>query len=315
MRRSFTFQIPSSPEYQQDLEWLLREKYNGIVCTDFERDARRVSDGEPLAYVIGHVPFLDSHIDLSRRPLIPRPETEFWVDKLVKGIRSAPELRILDVFAGSGCVGVSILCALPHARVHFAEIDPGFCEQIEYNLERNRVTARGTVLRSDVFSAACGPYDLIVANPPYIRAGDRSVQPAVLRWEPHDALFAPHAGLALLRNTLSRAWRLLRPGGQLWCEFGTGQQWALRALLRGLPQYQSSRLCTDQYGRWRYLVAQTRTHSTPESGSASAWLPAHTEPAARVARPAYVYRSVRVAASARTRASTRGYDPTRFYSV
>jgi len=95
---------------KKEQEWLLNEKYGGKKTPQYEADLDRLASGEPLAYVINNMPFLGCSIDLSSRPLIPRAETEFWVGEVVEKLKkeSGP-ITCIDIFAGSGCIGVSLL--------------------------------------------------------------------------------------------------------------------------------------------------------------------------------------------------------------
>ncbi len=101
----------------QDEVWLLREKYQGVKTDAFFEDCARLKNGEPLAYIIGSIPFLNTTIFLDAHPLIPRPETEFWVEKAIAHMNVRAPLRILDLCAGSGCIGVAVLTARKETRV------------------------------------------------------------------------------------------------------------------------------------------------------------------------------------------------------
>ncbi|HQO27645.1 MAG TPA: hypothetical protein PKX21_01085, partial [Candidatus Pacearchaeota archaeon] len=101
----------------KELNWLLQEKYNLIDAVDqphlwpaeAAEDLKRLSQGEPLAYVIGFIPFLGSRIDLRFRPLVPRSETEYWVQVLLKQAAFKKKtIKALDLFTGSGCIGLSL---------------------------------------------------------------------------------------------------------------------------------------------------------------------------------------------------------------
>jgi release factor glutamine methyltransferase len=92
---------------------LLQDKYNGIQTPEFETDVKRLESGEPLAYVIGWQPFCGTKIFLDSHPLIPRPETEYLVNKIITELSDKQNLKILDLCAGSGCIGVALLQALP----------------------------------------------------------------------------------------------------------------------------------------------------------------------------------------------------------
>jgi release factor glutamine methyltransferase len=102
----------------QEIKWLLEEKYQGEKSEAFFSDCKRLALGEPLAYIIGYSPFMNCKIWLDNKPLIPRPETEYWVNEAIDTIKNNATLslgleitspKILDMCAGSGCIGVSLL--------------------------------------------------------------------------------------------------------------------------------------------------------------------------------------------------------------
>lgn len=145
------------------MDWLMREKYHGVKTEDFWADCERLAAGEPLGYVIGFVPFLDCQIWLDSRPLIPRPETEYWTEQAIATIKHTPPrlnrgkpVQVLDLCAGSGAIGVAVARAVPDAAVTFVEIDPTHLPTIEKNLTENTSIYESIshqILQSDLFRA------------------------------------------------------------------------------------------------------------------------------------------------------------------
>ncbi len=242
--------------YLKEKEWLLREKHNGQETPEFLEDMKRLESGEPIDYLIGFFDFLGCRIDLSYRPLIPRAETEWWVEQAIpNGGHQMFKGSILDVFAGSGCIGIALLKHLPHATVDFGEKESGFAAQIEKNITLNSVDPkRARVFTSDVF-ANIPPkkYDFIFANPPYIsRAKIEAVQKSVLEHEPSSALFAEDDGLFYIKKLLAEAPRLLAPHGKLFIEFDSWQKEEIEKLITTSPFH--AEFWRDQFDRWRVVV-------------------------------------------------------------
>jgi release factor glutamine methyltransferase len=236
-------------------QWLLEEKYGGEKSEGFFADLERLKAGEPLAYLIGSIPFLGCTIYLDSRPLIPRPETEFWVEKAIGEIRSAaPKApRVLDLCAGSGAIGIAVAKAIPSAHVTFAEIDEHHYHTINRNIRENGIMAEHCeVLVSDLFENIKDTYDFILTNPPYIDpALDRS-DLSVRVHEPHLALYGGKEGLALIEKTIEKAPVHLNQGGQLWTEHEPEQADAIKefAAQHGF----TSATHNDQYKVPRYSI-------------------------------------------------------------
>lgn len=220
----------------------------------------RMEEEEPLDYVIGSVEFLGCTIDLSLKPLIPRPETEYWVERALAALKSKiqnpkPKISCLDIFAGSGCIGIAVLKHVSNAYVVFAEKDKKFLGQIKKNLALNKVSSdRYQLVQSDIFSHVKGRYDVIFANPPYLATTrKRFIQQSVLDWEPRGALFAGKDGLLYIRKFLQSAKKYLNLGGTIYMEFDSFQKGAIAKLLKKFS-WKHFEFFKDQYGKWRYVV-------------------------------------------------------------
>lgn len=244
----------------RQIQWLLRDKYQGKISPLFYKDLRRLKIGEPLDYLIGWKPFLNCQIDLSRRPLIPRPETEYWTEQFINNLRRENNLKtrppkILDAFAGSGCIGIAILKNLKNVQVDFNDIESRFLKQIKINLRLNKLSSRNSrLIRSDILADIKDPYDFILANPPYIGQNRKKmVQKSVLKYEPKAAIIAGHNGLFCVKRLLKQAKSRLKPNGQIWLEFDPPQKKEITQLTKK-EKYQKVAFHRDQYKRWRYAV-------------------------------------------------------------
>ena len=241
----------------QEEQWLLAEKYRGEPSEAFFADCKRLALGEPLGYLIGHVPFLDCKIWLDSRPLIPRPETEYWVEEAIAEIKtvtpSSESPRVLDLCAGSGCIGMAVAADIPDARVDFSEIDAAHLPTIEKNIEENNIAPeRVRIKHTNLFEAFDGVYDFILSNPPYIDMDLERTDTNVLEHEPYIALSGGLAGLEVIQKIIEEAPKHLERHGQLWIEHEPEQSVAIRNLAR-----EHKFMCTthhDQYGVERYSV-------------------------------------------------------------
>lgn len=201
--------------------------------------ARRLA-GEPIAYITGSREFHGLDFRVTPAVLIPRPETELLVELALERLPEGGTL--LDLGTGSGAIAVAIAAARPDARVTAIDASAVALEIARGNAERHG--ARVAFLQSDWY-AALPPqrFDAIVANPPYIVAGDIHLSQGDLRFEPVDALTDHADGLSALRAIVSGAPGYLADGGWLLMEHGYDQAVAVRALLaaRGFDAVQSWR--------------------------------------------------------------------------
>lgn len=247
----------------QEEHWLLEEKYHGEKNDAFFADCKKLALGEPLGYLIGWVPFLDCRIYLDSRPLIPRPETEAWTEQAISvmqksqtgslGFADPTALAVLDLCAGSGCIGVAVAKAFPTAHVDFAEIDATHLPTIMKNLDANGIELeRATLIQSNLFTEIDTHYDFILANPPYIDPALTRVDESVTVHEPHLALFGGHDGMDVITEIITQAPHSLRSGGQLWLEHEPEQTSHITTL--GEAHGFNVSTHTDQYQRERYSI-------------------------------------------------------------
>ena len=211
-----------------------------------EADAERLAGGVPLQYVVGTAEFYGRRFTVREGVLIPRPETEELVDRLVRSERRESgatvgevpgAIRILDVGTGSGCIAASLALELPGAEVFAAEIADEALTVAEENFRR--LGAHVTLRRADALNGLeerfPEKFDVIVSNPPYVPASDRAaMHPNVRDHEPAVALFVPDDDPLRFYRAIARAGRrMLQPGGRLWFEIYEQAAEAMREMLAG----------------------------------------------------------------------------------
>lgn len=234
---------------------------------EVERAARRLVQrhlaGEPVAYLIGEWEFYGLPLDISESVLIPRPDTEVLVDRALMYLKTVAEPRVLDLCAGSGCIGLALAKNAPESHVVLGELDEGALRICRQNIRRNDLAGRVVSLQLDAREkppAHLGEFDCIVSNPPYIPDGDiAELDASVQDYEPHLALRGGADGLDFYRAIAGHWTAALRVGGRLLFEVGIGQaDEVLRTMrsvgfgdleitpdLNGIPRVVEGVLCSE----------------------------------------------------------------------
>ena len=202
------------------------------------RLAQRHLDGEPVAYLIGEWEFYGLPLDISESVLIPRPDTEVLVDRALAWVKTLEESRVLDLCAGSGCIGLAVAKNAPGCHAVLGELDEGALRVCRQNIRRSDLTGRVVSLQLDAREkppAHLGEFDCIVSNPPYIPDGDiAGLDVSVRDYEPHMALKGGADGLDFYRD-ITRLWTAaLRVGGRLLFEVGIGQADEVLRIMRSV---------------------------------------------------------------------------------
>ena len=182
---------------------------------------KRVKTRTPAAYLTGEAWFAGLPFYVDEGVLIPRsPIGELIVDRFRPWLVRDPK-NILDLCAGSGCIGIACARAFPRATVDTGELDARAMTLLRRNIRRHRLGRRVRALQSDLFQKFKGlRYDLIVSNPPYVPAARWKAMPAEHRHEPRLALVAGGDGMDIVQRILREAPDFLSPGGTLVCEVG-----------------------------------------------------------------------------------------------
>ncbi len=202
--------------------------------------------GEPLQYVLGEWAFYGLPFYVTRDVLIPRPDTERLVETALRLLPDG-DRKVLDLCCGSGCIGIAI-AAHKSVDLTAADISGEALALTARNAGRNGVPVK--TVRSDLFDAVEGTFDLIVSNPPYLTGTEMNARDESLRFEPELALYGGEDGLVFYRRIAKTYKRCLKPGGMMLLEIGMTQKDAVSNL------FGNSECIYDYGGRPRVIVVR-----------------------------------------------------------
>ena len=177
--------------------------------------------GLPAQYITGHQEFWGMDFIVSPQVLIPRPETEHVVERVLELLRSPlvqqANPRLVDVGTGSGCIALALAKELPQAEVHATDISAGALEIARSNASRHNLQDRIVFHQTDLLGGIeKNAFDVVVSNPPYVGlAEEDQVQLEVRKFEPRNAVFAGETGLEVIQRLVPQAHEVLKPGGWL----------------------------------------------------------------------------------------------------
>lgn len=225
---------------QDDRGWLLAHDRDEISAGDearYRQFCERRSQGEPLAYIVGHREFFGLEFMVDKRVLVPRPDTETLVEWALEVLAGLDGASVIDLGTGSGAIALSVKKHRPDALVEAVDAS---ADALAVAAENAKALSLAVTLRQGSWlTGTTARYDLIVSNPPYVAAQDPHL--AALEHEPLGALAAGADGLDDIRAIAAQAPSHLKPGGWLLLEHGWDQAEAVRGLLRaaGLAQVTS----------------------------------------------------------------------------
>ena len=223
---------------------------------ELESILSRLCNFEPIQYVQGTARFLGRTFRVAPGGLIPRPETEELVERMLEEV--APASRILDIGTGSGCIAVTLSKELPEAEVTAWDISG---EALAIAGDNNRLLQTSVqFVQRDVLTyqpAEDEYFDVIVSNPPYVTETEKKdMDPNVLNWEPSGALFVPDSDpLRFYRRIGELGRSMLTVGGRLYFEINRAFGEAVASMLRK-QGYTNVRIRKDISGNDRYVIAE-----------------------------------------------------------
>lgn len=228
---------------------LVTERENEI----FQDLIKRRTAGEPLQYILGFWEFYSLNFDVGEGVLIPRPDTEILVDEALRAAKDMKSPKILDLCCGSGCVGIALAKSLKNSYVTAADFFEKPLFYTKRNAKKNQVS-NIDVVKADVFdkNQQLGKFDLIVANPPYIKSSVIGELSAEVLHEPLEALDGGDDGLSFYRAICQNFSPMLNDKGALLVEIGFDQGAEVSELFK--KYFQSVNCVTDLSGNDRVVT-------------------------------------------------------------
>jgi len=197
----------------------------------FKTLLQRRQQGEPVAHLTGEREFWSLPLRVTPATLIPRPETEHLVEQALERMPADQHLQIADLGTGSGAIAIAIAHERPRCQITAIDCSPDALQVARENARRHNLD-NITFMHGDWLHGITSPFDIIVANPPYIRHGDPHLQQDGLTFEPLAALVAGDDGLTAIRTIVKQAGKHLKHGGWLMLEHGYDQQAAVIVILQ-----------------------------------------------------------------------------------
>ena len=209
----------------------------------FNHAIKRRINREPVAYIIGKKEFWSQDFTVNQATLVPRPETELLIYKVVDFFKNK-RINVLDIGTGSGCILLSILKELDFSRGVGIDISTKAIKTAQINSKNLNLFHQSKFKVFDISKFNVGKYDLIVSNPPYIPSKDiKNLSKDIINYEPLVALNGGLDGLDLIRKVIYKSSRLLKKNGLLAIEIGFNQYLKVSSLLKQYGFREMSRQC------------------------------------------------------------------------
>ena len=222
---------------------------------EFKSLLKKRYNKHPIAYIIKNKEFWKSNFYVNDSVLIPRPETELIIEQVLNSHQKNKFNKILDIGTGSGCIIISLLKELKHAKGTGVDISKNAIKVAKINAKMQQLSNRIKFEHSDVDKFLSNKYDLIVSNPPYIKKNEiKSLQEDIKNYEPLIALDGGINGFSGIKKVVYNAYRLLKKNGVFILEIAHNQSNEVRSILMSKNFY-VIKTSKDLSGKNRCIVS------------------------------------------------------------
>lgn len=225
---------------------------------EFNKGVKRLLQGEPIQYIIGKQEFMGIDFVVDKRVLIPQPDTEILVEKVIEICKNLKEPNILDLCTGSGAIAVSLNKFLKEAKITASDISKETLEIAKINDKQGEIH----FIESNLFENIEEKFDVIVSNPPYIKTEEIQTLSKEVQNEPHLALDGGQDGLKFYREIIKEAHKYLKPKGYLCLEIGEDQKEEVIELIKEAKKYTDIQIYKDLGGNDRVIICNIVTIQT-----------------------------------------------------
>lgn len=224
-------------EKEKEVEKIKEEEYKKYI--------KEIVQGKPIQYIINNQEFMKLNFFVNENVLIPQPDTEILVEKVLEIVKENMESKILDICTGSGAIGISLAYYLNKAKLTVADISSKALEISKINAKRNNVEEKIKFINSDMFEKIEEKYNIIVSNPPYIKTNIIPTLDKQVQNEPYIALDGGKDGLKFYRILIDEAPKHLEKDGILIFEIGYDQKEDIENLVKENKNYKSMQVIKD----------------------------------------------------------------------
>ena len=211
----------------------LDEKLEKKISDYYKDLINQRSTHKPIAYILGEKSFWNYEFDISADVLIPRPDTEIIVEKVLEVTKNKSKQKILDIGTGSGCILLTILKEKPNFYGTGIDISKKCIDITRINAIKLDVYDRLKLVKSDIDNFNYGKYDLIISNPPYIKNNDlKYLEKDVIGFEPKLALNGGFDGVSVIRKVIRKSSKLIKRNGKLFLEIAFDQRKVVEKILK-----------------------------------------------------------------------------------
>lgn len=246
---AFTLNVPK--EYliihnEDEIELNKLELYNKYI--------EQIIEGLPIQYIIGKQEFMGINFFVNENVLIPQPDTEILVEKVLEILKNYTEPKVLDLCTGSGAIAIAILKYAMNAKVFASDISKAALEVAKINDRYNRVK----FIHSNLFQNIKEKFDVIVSNPPYIKTDEIKTLDKDAQNEPHLALDGGKDGLDFYKIIIEQAHKYLKKDGYLCLEIGDDQKNNIVSLIKNNGNYTQIETFKDLSKNDRVIISKVK---------------------------------------------------------